>query len=81
MKSWKESPGRLRNPEEKLADPIFESIIPSTPSSALIRSSPFLAPRINNDVERASASATVSAITVAEIACVEGQPLTGFKIW
>ena len=81
MKSWSESPGRLRNPEEKLADSIFENIIPSTPSSAFIRSSPFLAPRINNDVERASASATVSAITVAEIAWAEGQPFNGFRIW
>ena len=67
MKSWKESPGRLRNPEEKLADPKFESIIPSIPSSELIRSIPFSAPRTNKAVESASASATVLAITVADI--------------
>ena len=81
MSPWSESPGRLRNPEEKLADSRFENIIPSTPSSELIRRRPFSAPRINKAVERASASVTVSAMTVADTASFDGQPSSGFKIW
>ena len=80
MRFWRESPGRLRNPEEKLVDFIFDSIIPSTSSRELISFSPFSSPRINKAVESASASATVLAITVADMVLPEGHPFFELRI-